>query len=191
MRRSSGLSALLLMFATGLSADRAAGQRQPPVAATVSTHAVGPAAPTAAPIGGLRTRPILPAAGHEPSGTGVTTRRGGSRLGGIVALAVADAPLVRGGVLVRPYDGTDDRRGIPADRQYRTEYWTPTAERPRWTQDSSVAPVQAWRDLIVTDVVCNPAATCLERHQRVRARWIAGCACYAFADALNRIWRVE
>ena len=191
MRRSSGLSALLLMFATGLSADRAAGQRQPPVAATVSTHAVGPAAPTAAPIGGLRTRPILPAAGHEPSGTGVTTRRGGSRLGGIVALAVADAPLVRGGVLVSPYDGTDDRRGIPADRQYRTEYWTPTAERPRWTQDSSVAPVQAWRDLIVTDVVCNPAATCLERHQRVRARWIAGGACYAFADALNRIWRVE
>ena len=99
----------------------------------------------------------------------------------MVPLLVADAPVTQSGVVITA-QGT--AYGTPA-------MWTPTAERPRWVQDSSVAPVQAWRDLIVTDVVCNRAATCVERRQRVRARWVANCACYAFADAWNRIWRVE
>ena len=69
--------------------------------------------------------------------------------------------------------------------------WTPTAERPRWVLDTTVAPVQAWRDLIVSDVVCDAYAYCVDRVQRLRARWLPACACYAFADGWNRIWRVE
>jgi hypothetical protein len=69
--------------------------------------------------------------------------------------------------------------------------WTPTAEPPRWVVDSSAVPVQAWRDLIVTDHVCSVNGVCVERRQRLRARWIARCACYAFADGWNRIWRVD
>lgn len=99
---------------------------------------------------------------------------------------VADAPVTGGGLVVYG----SDKAAVAAWTAPRVT-WTPTAERPRWVRDSSLVPVQAWRDLIVSDVVCNHAGTCLERHQRVRARWLATCACYAFADGWHRVWRVE
>ncbi len=162
-----------------------AAQAKPPLVGTVSPRAIGAPAPTATPVGGLTTRPIPPAGARGARGTGVSVVRGAERLGGVIPLAVADAPNITRGVVVSP---PDDRAWNPAVAR---AYWTPTAERPRWVRDSSVAPVQAWRDLIVSDVVCNPVAVCLERQQRVRAPWIAACGCYAFADGLNRIWRVD
>jgi len=97
---------------------------------------------------------------------------------------VADAPLVRAGVVVSP--------ASPApDRAPRRLTWTPTAEKPRWVIDSTLTPVQLQRDLIVTDVVCNYNGACRERRMRVAARWVARCGCYAFADGWNRVWRVD
>jgi len=153
-------------------------QRQPPLVGTVSPRAVGAPAPTAVPIGGLRTRPLTSlASSASPSSTGVRVGR--------LPLAVIDAPV--------------DGRGVVIDTRARDVYepsptraaWIPTAQRPQWTRDTSTTTVEAWRDLIVTDVVCNWAATCVERQQRIRAPWIATCRCYAFADGWNRIWRVE
>ncbi len=120
------------------------------------------------PLGGLTSRPIprgAPTVGYRP-------------------YRVADAPLARAGVSVSPTSSA------PASAPRRLT-WTPTAEKPRWVIDTALTPVQSQRDLIVTDVVCNFAGTCRERIQRVAARWVARCGCYAFADGWNRIWRVE
>jgi hypothetical protein len=181
MRQSRLVIALGAIGAAFVPVMAAGGQR-PPLVGTVSPGAVGAPAPTPVPIGGLRTQPIPGAGVRGPRGTGVSTVPG-RFAPGVIPLAVADAPLLQRGVVIQP----DASNGSPG----AVSYWTPTAQRPRWTQDSSVVPVQAWRDLIVTDVVCTPAGVCRDRQQRVRARWIAGCACYAFADALNRIWKVE
>jgi hypothetical protein len=144
---------------------------------TVSPAAVGPAAPTATPIGGLATRPLTSAApndgGHRPL---VRGRR-------LMPLVVDDPPLTHGGVSVAT-DGDDASRAFSVR-------WTPTGDRPVWRRDPSVTPVDAWRDLIVTDVVCNGFGACVNREQRVRARWMATCGCYAFADGWNRVWRVD
>lgn len=172
------IGAIGMAFVPVIAVD---GQR-PAVVGTVSPGAVGAPAPTPVPIGGLRTQPIPGAGTRGPRGTGVSPVRG-RFAPGVIPLAVADAPLLQRGVVVQPEASADGNGAGP--------YWTPTAQRPRWKQDSSVVPVQAWRDLIVTDMVCNPAGVCRDRLQRVRARWIAACACYAFADALNRVWRVE
>ncbi len=181
MRQSQLVIALGALGVVCLPITDAAGQRAPLVG-TVAPGAVGAPAPTPVPIGGLRTQPIPGAGVRGPQGTGVSPVRG-RFAPGVVPLAVADAPVLPRGVVVHSDPPTVDEGG--------GLYWTPTAQRPRWVQDSSVVPVQAWRDLIVTDVVCNPAGACRDRQQRVRARWIAACACYAFADALSRIWRVE
>jgi hypothetical protein len=181
MRQSRLVIVLGAIGAAFVPVMAAVGQRAPLVG-TIAPGAVGAPAPTPVPIGGLRTQPIPGAGARGPRGTGVTPIRG-RFAPGVVPLAVADASVLQRGVVVQAE--------APPNGPGASPYWTPTAQRPRWRQDSSVAPVQAWRDLIVTDVVCNPSATCLERHQRVRARWIAGCACYAFADALSRVWRVE
>ena len=138
-----------------------------PLVGTVGPQAFGPPAPTPKPIGGLTTRPIPrgePIAGYRP-------------------YRVLDAPRSLGGVGV----------SAPAapTRAPRRPIWTPTAEKPRWVIDPSLKPVQSQRDLIVTDVVCNDVGTCRERTQRVAARWVARCGCYAFADGWNRVWRVE
>ena len=166
--------ALAALLATTTSV---AAQGARPLGATVSPGAIGPAAPTPVPIGGLRTRPLA-------SATPTPGRPRHDRVGTWL-LSVADAPLARGGVVVNLSDNAY------ADADAIRFAWIPTAERPRWTRDSTVSPVQAWRDLIVTDVVCNGAGRCLERRQRIRAPWIARCSCYAFADGWNRIWRAE
>ncbi|MBL0172896.1 MAG: hypothetical protein IPP90_19755 [Gemmatimonadaceae bacterium] len=152
----------------------AVAQRPTPLVGTVSPNAIGPAAPTAVPIGGLRTRPL-----SSPTNAAIAPRQAGH-----LRFAVADAPRSQAGVVVAT--GTTGRR---SDLPMPT--WLPTAERPRWIPDPRVTPVQAWRDLLVTDVVCNGLGTCLERQQAIRARWIGGCRCYAFADGWNRVWRVE
>lgn len=180
--RQSHLVIVLGAIGVAILPVMAADGQRPPLVGTVSPGAVGAPAPTPVPIGGLRTQPIPGAGVRRPQGTGVAPVRG-RFAPGVVPLAVADAPVLQRGVVVQP-EPTAVATGAVA-------YWTPTAQRPRWVQDSSVVPVQAWRDLIVTDVVCNPVGECRDRQQRVRARWIAGCACYAFADALSRIWRVE
>lgn len=174
---SATMSLVPLVRATsqGRSSSSGAG-----TSASVGAEAIGRPAPTPTPIGGLKTVPIPPAGARGPRGTGVSVIRG-VPLRGVIPLAVADAPPVGGGIVI-----TQSSPDVPAGM-----VWTPTAERPRWVVDSSVAPVQAWRDLIVTDVVCNRAATCVERRQRVRARWVATCRCYAFADGLGRVWKTR
>ena len=146
--------------------------------ASVSSRAIGPAAPTATPIGGLATRPIA----TVPTAAATSAqRRVGVPLS--VLLSVADAPRMHGGGVTR--DESADDAWAPAVR------WVATGDRPRWRRDSSVTSVEAWRDLIVSDVVCNGAGVCRERQQRLRARWMPSCSCYAFADAWNRVWRVD
>jgi hypothetical protein len=148
--------------------------------ASVSPRAVGPAAPTATPIGGLRTRPI----GGSSVGATAATIAPGRRPDGLRWPRVADAPRQNAGVVVDEGDARDWRG--PA------VVWTPTADAPHWRRDEAVRQVDAWRDLIVTDVVCSSVTgSCRERQQRVRAPWIARCGCYAFADGWNRRWRVE
>lgn len=181
--KAAGLLAAFAAFTAVPSAGLCA-QGARPLTGSVAPGAVGAPAPTATPIGGLKTVPIPKATPRVPGGTGVGLARGAQRLPGMYPLVVADAPYLQRGVVVSP-GNTGSAEG------YRGAYWTPTAERPQWVRDTTVAPVQAWRDLIVADVVCNAAAECVERRQRVRAPWIATCGCYAFADGLNRIWRVE
>lgn len=155
---------------------------------------MGPAAPTPTPIGGLRTRPLnapVPVGEYRRPGQnrrpGAAYREGfrdgyryGNGYGYGIGYGVIDAPLQRGGVVV--YGNSAPAPRAPA--------WYPTGDKPRWRVDSSLVPVQAWRDLIVNDVVCDGYGTCMEREQRVRAPWIAACRCYLFTDALGRRWEV-
>jgi hypothetical protein len=98
--------------------------------------------------------------------------------------------LIRGGGLVvqiNPGAFNDrDRTGA-----YNLRSWYPAPNKPRWRIDTRLTPVQAWRDLIVTDVICNGAGTCMEREQGVRAPWVAPCRCYMFTDGLGRRWEIE
>lgn len=201
-----------------LAAQRAAGPRTPTTVG-VSPRAVGPAAPTPAPIGGLRTRPLnepgphlydrssrvprvgdrdAPRDGHRdrPRDGYRDGYRNGYRDGfrypvdayGLsYGYAVPDAPLPRGAVV---YSGITPGNAT-RDNGVRTRSWFPTADRPRWRVDSTLAPVQAWRDLIVSDTVCDGAGTCINREQRMRAPWVPVCRCYLFTDALGRRWEVE
>lgn len=157
--------------------------RSAPLVGTVAPSAIGPAAPTATPLGGLRTVPLR---GATPSATNARPLSRPLARAARYPLRVVDAPYSRSVGIVVPSPATTQ----PVEL-YSRATWIPTSERPRWVVDSAQTPVQAWRDLIVTDVVCNNAGTCLDRQQRVRARWIARCDCYAFADGWNRIWRVE
>ena len=112
------------------------------------------------------------------------------RYGRYYPLGVGDAPLIRGGgisVQINPGAFNDrDRTGA-----YNIRTWYPAPNNPHWRIDTRLSPVQAWRDLIVTDVVCDGMGTCMEREQRVRAPWVAPCRCYMFTDALGRRWEVE
>ncbi len=180
----------------------------------VSPRAIGPAAPTPVPLGGLRTRPLTPnpssvvprlydrnsVGGYrgrddhrdrDRDGYRDRDRRGPNRGYGYgydygvrdgYRLGVTDAPILRGGIVYGPHGET---RSVPV----RT--WFPTSDRPRWRVDFSLTPVQAWRDLIVTDVVCDGYGACMERDQRVRAPWVPVCRCYLFTDALGRRWEIE
>lgn len=188
MQRRVRTSALAITILCGVGYAHVAWaqpapQRAWPLVGSVAPSAVGPAAPTAAQMGGLRTVPLqssTPRATHERPRSRPLARAAR------YPLRVVDAPYSRGIGIVVPSTASAQ----PVDL-YSRAMWMPTSERPRWVIDSAQTPVQAWRDLIVTDVVCNNAGTCLDRQHRVRARWIARCDCYAFTDGLNRIWRVE
>ncbi|WP_411282499.1 hypothetical protein [Gemmatimonas sp.] len=161
---------LSLAALSGASLPGQGRPHRPLLVGTVGPQAFGAPAPTPTPLGGLVTRPIPP----------------GSRRNSYWPLRVADAPLARAGVVVVVSPAAPVR-----DHASRRLSWTPTAEKPRWVIDSTLTPVQSQRDLIVSDVVCNYTGVCRERRQRVAARWVAPCGCYAFADGWNRIWRVE
>lgn len=162
-RAICGLTLAMLTLSTGAAAQRA------PLVGGVSPSAIGPAAPQPAPIGGLRTTPLT---GRSP-GTGEPAR-------GWANLRVIDAPLTRAGVV------TSDAAPAPLRPN-----WLPTYDKPTWTRDTTAEPSALWRTLIVRDVVCNFAGSCVPRTSRVRASWIARCDCYAFADGLGRVWMVE
>jgi hypothetical protein len=177
------------------AAQRPAGAPRPPLAGTVAPGAIGRPAPTPTPIGGLRTRPLSSASDAPDYDARSSTRPvrpvrpyRGSRVG-VYPLAVADAPLIRGGAVVLYPDRDVVRETVQESAAGRL--WYPTVDRPRWRIDSSLAPVQAWRDVIVADVVCDGNGVCLERESRVRAPWVAACRCYQFADALGRRYIVE
>lgn len=218
---SAALCALLITAPASAQA-RGTGGARPPLVGTVSPRAIGRPAPTPAPIGGLRTRPLNSPSmdsrrpiGADPSrfrdrngrdgryrdrdryrnGYGDERRHPEFRrvpdaYGHYSPLGVGDAPLIRGGgitVQINPGAFNDrDRTGA-----YNLRTWYPAPNRPRWRIDTRLSPVQAWRDLIVTDVVCDGNGTCMEREQRARAPWVATCRCYMFTDALGRRWEVE
>lgn len=175
-RHSGGSSVLLSLVVIPLWVAPALAQRQPPPPPPPPSV---PVVPRPSNIGGFPTLPVAPK-GQGPARWIPSPATNGSWVW------VADAPVTGAAVVVYASD-----EGAAAAWRAPRVTWTPTAERPRWVRDSSVTPVQAWRDLIVSDVVCNSAGTCLERRQRIRARWLAACACYAFADGWNRVWRVE
>lgn len=151
--------------------------QRPVLAGRVSPSAVGAPVQQPAPIGGLRTTPLSPRSDAEPVAVG---RRDSPRW-----LAVADARVLPYGVAVATSGVTPAH--APAAH---APAWMPSYVPPRWVADSTAPSSPLWRDLIVTEVWCSVAGACLERPRRLRARWIARCDCYAFADAWNRIWRV-
>lgn len=178
VRKALVRASLLLAMPLAMPLAGVAAQQPPakkPLVGTVSPRAVGPAVQQPAPIGGLRTVPLGSRA-PEP----LRQHRGRRGFHGVVPLRVIDAPLVRGGAVV-VYDGEPDPR----------LRWRATADRPSWHVDSLAPRVDAWRDIIVQDVICADTGLCLERSTRMRARWSAFCACYVFADGMNRVWRVE
>ena len=184
-----------------------------PLIGTVSPGALGPAAPVARKIGGLETRPL----GSAPTGNSSSRlsdrRGGGSRQvrggrpysfvyfdefgNGYYPIAVADAPYLRSGAIIRTTPGiAGSANSVNSNNQpyvagYATGRWFPTVDRPTWKTDTTVVPVQAWRDLIVNDVICDRSGVCVEREQKVRAPWVAVCRCYMFADAIGRRWEVQ
>lgn len=169
----------LLMLLVAVVSPFAAGAQ---VVGTVNPRAVGPPVQQPAPIGGIRTTP-LGAAVPTPDRARNASRRPGWRgvvpLRGIVPLQVTDAALLRGSAVVVTSD------------MYAGSRWFPSAAPPTWQLDSLAPRVDAWRDIIVQDVICTDTGVCIERSTRMRARWSALCNCYRFADALQRIWRVE
>jgi hypothetical protein len=185
LRRRLTSIAATLTLATVVPTSGVQSQRAPLVG-SVSPSAIGPAAPQPAPIGGLRTVPLSSGAipsGASPSGglRGGSRRGAASTLGYDRGLRVIDAPLPRG---LGSASSTNGEPSIAAPR------WLPTYDKPRWVADTTAVASPLWRSLIVTDVVCTPAARCQERTQRVRATWMARCDCYAFADGWSRVWRV-
>jgi hypothetical protein len=161
----------------------AQGAVRVPLTGTVAPGAVGRPVQPPPPIGGLRTTPL--SRGDVAPLPPDAPRHGSHFHGGVIPLRVIDAPLLRGGAVVM--------QAAPqaASGEYAVPRWWPTADRPHWRADPSAERVDAWRDLIVSDIVCTGSGVCLERESRVRARWAASCGCYLFADGLNRIWRVE
>lgn len=149
------------------------------VSASVSPSAIGPAAPQPTPIGGLRTTPLGASRG-QPLGTGVSAPIGIPWGGTGNWVRIPDAPNPPRGIVV-----TEPAPMVMGPR------FMPTYEKPQWTVDSTAERSVLWRDLIVRDVVCDFAGQCLPRTSRVRARWMARCDCYGFADGLGRVWIVE
>jgi hypothetical protein len=171
-RRRRGIAGAMMTLAVAWPLSRAHAQR-PVLAGRVAPTAVGPAVRPPAPIGGLRTTPLSRGAPAD-----LLVRRQGWPLGWT---NVADARALPYGVTVTA-PASPPAVSAPA--------WIPSYAPPRWVADSSAPASPLWRDLIVTEVWCTMAGACVERPQRVRARWVARCDCYAFGDAWNRIWQV-
>lgn len=131
------------------------------------------------------TRPVHPEPPYRPSRVGIYPRR--APLRGVYPLAVVDAPYPRAGiVVVSPQNDAAARQTDAAGPS-----WMPTPQRPEWRIDTTEAPAQAWRDLVVTDAVCTFDGDCVRRERKTRAPWVAACRCYAFRDALGRVWQVD
>lgn len=181
-------------LSTSLSA-----QGSKPLVGSIGPSAFGPPAPTPAPVGGLPTRPLSSGTTNSARPDDAARRDGansdtngdsGYRWSyGRDRARVVDAPYGSHGVVAGS--------AATSDRDTRTwsnsegNGWLPSAAKPQWIRDTTVTPVAAWRDLVVTDMMCSSAGFCVERQQRVRARWMASYGCYAFFDSWNRLWRVE
>ncbi len=200
-------SALMLCVLQFVASSAASAQskpptRKPPLIGSVSPGAIGPAAPTPRKIGGLETRPLGSPAPEARQGSNTSQGRRGllrrpyafvlyDQFGnGYYPLAVADAPYPRSGVVMRN-SSQPERASAEQYARYAAPRWFPTVDKPTWRTDTTLTPVQAWRDLIVNDFVCDAGGTCIQREQRVRAPWVAACRCYMFADALGRKWEVN
>ena len=167
---------IIAVLAAPLAARTAAAQEsRPPLVGTVAPGAVGKPAQQPRQLGGIRTEPIGRRTSEHSKQRGPR-----SHMRGVVPPRVADAPLPRSGaIVIQDYAPSSSLR------------WFPSINPPIWRIDSLAPRVDAWRDIVVDDVICSNSGACLDRSIRMRARWSAHCNCYLFADALNRIWRVE
>lgn len=211
---------LIALLASAMWVSGASAQPQPPLVGTVGRGAIGTPAPTPVPLGGLRTRPLTVAPVSRPeSERAAPARNARAENGALAASDLRERRRGESGVWIDAYgvphgvpygtsygvpyaavfvrDAGTRVHGVAAgDAESRPPFgnalaWWPSTEAPRWQVDTTVSRVDAWRDLVVTDVVCNGAGACVPRQQRVRAPWMAACRCYAFADGWNRLWRVE
>lgn len=105
-------------------------------------------------------------------------------IGVYVPLGVADAPAYgRGGSTQAVATVSPDVVSVPA--------FYPTMEPPVWRVIAEERPVQAWRVIEVTDVVCDATGRCNPVTTRMLARWAPQLSAYAFRDRVGRVWRVE
>lgn len=179
LTRRTGLAGLLLLLPNTLAP--VAAQRAPLVG-TVSPSAVGAGVQQPAPLGGLRTVPLTAVNPSVRRAAGTPLRGSALRTGFATTMLtrVTDARTPSVGVVMHD-----------APEVMAAPTWMPSYAPPRWVHDSTAPASPLWRTLFVTDVLCNFAGRCVERTQRLQARWIARCDCYAFGDALGRVWRVE
>ncbi|MGV3709220.1 MAG: hypothetical protein ACO1Q7_10285 [Gemmatimonas sp.] len=188
----------MLLSASVLAAQTSGGGR------TAIPRTSPPANPSSSP-GGARSVPppvgtLGPAAARALSGrparsglsTGIapfnaiTAGRNGRPLGigGYVPLSVIDAPVYqRGGSTLGVVTVSPPVVSEPA--------FYPTMQPPTWRVVPEERPVQAWRVVDVTDVVCNPQGGCSSVTTRMLARWAPAMRAYAFRDRVGRIWQVE
>lgn len=192
IRNTLGVIALL---AAAPWESAASAQPRPPLVGTVGSGAMGPPAPVPVPIGGLRTRPLSVAPVDVWRADDASQTADGSALGRRHGVGAGYWRDPYGRVHVRDAGtrvyGISEPAVVQRNSTGAVVRWWPSGDPPRWQVDTSVSRVDAWRDLVVTDVVCNGAGTCQPRQQRVRAPWMAACRCYAFTDGWNRLWRVE
>lgn len=105
-------------------------------------------------------------------------------IGGYIPLSVIDAPVYqRGGSTLGVVTVSPPVVREPA--------FYPTMQPPTWRVVPEDRPVQAWRVVDVTDVVCSPQGACSSVTTRMLARWAPAMRAYAFRDRVGRIWQVE
>ncbi len=118
-------------------------------------------------------------------GESVTNRR--SRALGVdlyLPLAVMDAPAYGRG------SSTMAIELQPSDVVREFTFY-PTTQPPTWRVVPEEHPVQGWRAVDVSDVVCDQSGSCFPVTTRLLARWAPSLRAYAFRDRIGRIWRVE
>lgn len=186
-------TALALLLAGGATAQSA----PPRVAVPRTGHPTPPPAPRPAasvrPIGTLNAEGFLQPNRPPVQGTGLSRgpvnalspgRHRPLSVGDYIPLLVIDAPAYG--------RGTSTRVMVPLSPLEATPpAFYPTLQPPTWRIVPEDHPVQAWRLVVVDDVVCNPAGYCAPVTTRLQARWVPSLRGYAFRDRLGRIWRVE